>query len=309
MSSREAYWEDLGRALAEAGNAVRREEPMKKHTTFQAGGAAALFAEPQTTAQLAAAIRICREAEAPFTVVGRGSNLLVCDEGYEGVVLHIGEAMSQITVDGCTLEARAGAQLSSMARAALQASLSGLAFAAGIPGSLGGALVMNAGAYGGEMKDVITKVHILDPREGSDAWLPASEMAFGYRTSRLQKEGWIALGAVLELEPGDPDAIRAEMNDLAERRRSKQPLEFPSAGSTFKRPEGYFAGKLIQDAGLAGFSVGGACVSEKHCGFVVNKGNATAADILAVCRHVEEEVERQFGVRLEMEVKTLGFQS
>ena len=304
MTFTEEYWEQLGTVLREAGGTVRCREPMKKHTTFQAGGEAALFAEPESAEALAELIRRCREAEAPFAVIGRGSNLLVLDEGYAGAVLHIGEAMSRILVSGTRIEAQAGAQLSALARAALQNSLTGLEFAAGIPGSLGGALVMNAGAYGGEMKNVVKEVRVLK-QDGSICSLPVEEMEMGYRTSRLQREGWIALGAVLELTPGDPEVIRATMNDLAERRRSKQPLEYPSAGSTFKRPEGYFAGKLIQDAGLAGYAVGGACVSEKHCGFVVNKGNASASDILAVCRHAEEEVLRQFGVRLEMEVKIL----
>ena len=281
------------------------DEPMALHTTFRAGGPAAVFAEPENGEQLRDILFLCREDGIPCTVIGRGSNLLVGDRGYQGVIIHIGDAMSSIRVDGCRIEAEAGCLLSTLARTARDHSLTGLEFAAGIPGSLGGALVMNAGAYGGEMKDVLREALILD-RTGELRWMPAEELDLGYRTSRLQKEEMVGLAARLELLPGDPEAITACMNDLAEKRRSKQPLEYPSAGSTFKRPEGHFAGKLIQDAGLSGYTTGGACVSEKHCGFVINKDHGTAADILAVCRHVEEEVERQTGIRLEMEVRLLG---
>ncbi len=284
---------------------VLREEPMSRHTTFQAGGPAAVFAEPATEEALAAGIAMCRREEVPCFVLGRGSNLLVGDLGYPGVIFHIGEDFAGMSVEGERIEAGAGVLLSALARFARLHGLSGLEFAGGIPGTLGGALFMNAGAYGGEMKDVVTEVRVLLP-DGTFRWLPAGELDLAYRSSRLQKEGMIALAARMTLKPGDPEVIQETMNDLAQKRRSKQPLEHPSAGSTFKRPEGYFAGKLIQDAGLAGYRVGGACVSPKHCGFVVNDQGGTAADILAVCRDVQAKVQEQFGVTLEMEIRCLG---
>lgn len=297
-------WEEQLREAA-GGVLILRDEPMKKHTTFQVGGPADFFIEPQNAAELAALVCTCRRSDIPYVVLGRGSNLLVGDRGVRGVVLHIGEAMSRCDVEGTRVYAEAGITLNALAKNACSAGLGGLAFAAGIPGSLGGAVIMNAGAYGGEMKDVITAVQVLMP-DGELRWLMAAEMVFGYRTSRAATEGLLVLAAELELTEADPADIRARMSELAEKRRSKQPLEYPSAGSTFKRPPGYFAGKLIQDAGLAGFTVGGACVSEKHCGFVINKGGATAADIVAVCRHVQETVWEKYQVVLEMEVKCLG---
>ena len=284
---------------------IRREEPMKNHTSFQVGGPAQYYIEPGSVEELAELVRVCRMAEIPFRVIGKGSNLLVGDKGIRGVVLRIGDSMSRCDVDGTRIYAEAGITLAALAKNACSAGLGGFAFAAGIPGSLGGALIMNAGAYGGEMKDVVTAVQVLTP-EGELRWMAAVDMEFGYRTSKAEKEGWIVLAAEMELKPADPADIRAEMSELAERRRSKQPLEYPSAGSTFKRPEGYFAGKLIQDAGLAGYTVGGACVSTKHCGFVINQGGATAADIMAVCRHVAQVVQEKDHVTLEMEVKCLG---
>ncbi|MCD8330572.1 MAG: UDP-N-acetylmuramate dehydrogenase [Lachnospiraceae bacterium] len=298
--------ESLARLRAAAGDSVVREhEPMSLHTTFQVGGPADLFIEPESPAVLAEMLDICREEGIPYVVLGRGSNVLFGDGGYRGVIFHIGDALSRIRRDGCGIIAEAGITLSALARFARQEGLSGLEFAGGIPGSLGGALFMNAGAYGGEMRDVVREALILT-ETGEPCWIPAEELALGYRTSRIQTEGLIALAARMELVPGDPEEIQERMADFAKRRRSKQPLEYPSAGSTFKRPPGYFAGKLIEDAGLAGYAVGGACVSEKHCGFVINRDHATAAEILAVCRDVAAEVERQTGVVLELEVRCLG---
>ncbi len=297
--------------LAEIGGeeAVRRAEPMRRHTTFRIGGPAAVFAEPSSPEEFAKMEAVCREMAVPHITLGRGSNLLVSDAGYEGVVLHVGERMAVIRQnpdeEGGTIEAEAGAMLSAIARFARGLSLTGFEFAAGIPGTLGGALSMNAGAYGGEMKDVVTEVLVL-LASGMLRWLPVDELAMGYRTSRIQTEGLTALGARIRLRRGDEKAITEKMNELAERRREKQPLEYPSAGSTFKRPEGYYAGKLIQDAGLAGYSCGDACVSEKHCGFVINRGHASAADVMQVIRHAQNTVREKYGVNLEMEVRTLG---
>ena len=280
---------------------------MSEHTTFRAGGPADVFALPANARELGWGIRTCKEREIPYYVMGRGSNILVSDDGFHGVIFHIGESFSDIRVSGDVITAGAGVTLTALARTAKNHGLTGLEFAAGIPGSLGGALAMNAGAYGGEMKDVVTGVQVLDPlSETGVRFMPLDELAMGYRTSRIQTEGLIAMGAEMKLKAGDPAQIEALMQDLAERRRSKQPLEYPSAGSTFKRPEGYFAGKLIQDAGLSGYSVGGACVSEKHCGFVINKDHASATDIYLLMMQVQKKVKEVFGVELEPEVRLLG---
>lgn len=278
---------------------------MRLHTTFQVGGPAALWAEPRSREDLAALAACCRREQIPWTVVGKGSNLLVGDRGYAGVILHVGDLLSSCQVVGDKIRAEAGISLPLLARNACAAGLSGLEFAAGIPGSLGGAVFMNAGAYGGEIRDVLERVQILDPG-GCLRWIPAEEMELGYRKSAAQTRGYVVTAAEFRLTPGDPEEIRRQMADLLARRREKQPLEYPSAGSTFKRPAGFFAGKLIQDAGLAGFSVGGAQVSEKHCGFVINRGGATAAEIRDLCRQVADRVRTQFGVELEMEVRCLG---
>ncbi|MDD6212471.1 MAG: UDP-N-acetylmuramate dehydrogenase [Clostridiales bacterium] len=296
----------LERVLEAAGaSKCKWKEPMENHTTFRVGGPADLFVEPESGEALAAMVKICREEQIPFQIVGKGSNLLVGDGGYRGVIFHIGETMAEVHRTGTVLEAQAGITLSALAKFAWENGLTGLEFAAGIPGSLGGAVVMNAGAYDGEMKDVLTEARILD-QNGELRWISLEEMELAYRSSRIMREGWVVLGARMNLTRGAGEEILAKMQDLAERRRSKQPLEYPSAGSTFKRPEGYFAGKLIQDAGLAGYSVGGACVSEKHCGFVINRDHATAADIRQVCLDVAAEVYRQTGVTLELEVRCLG---
>lgn len=284
---------------------VKLEEPMKNHTTFRVGGPAEFFAQPKTVREIQDIIGLCKEKEIPYYIVGNGSNLLVSDKGYRGMIIQIFKEMNRIETEGNVIKAQAGALLSAIASRALEAGLAGFEFAAGIPGALGGACVMNAGAYGGEMKDVLSEVTVLTP-EGEVLVIPDEKLELGYRTSIIAKKGYIVLEAVIRLRKGDKDEIKARMDELKEKRVTKQPLEYPSAGSTFKRPEGYFAGKLIQDAGLQGFSVGGAQVSTKHCGFVINKENATAADVAELMRQVSEKVEEKFGVRLEPEVKRLG---
>lgn len=284
---------------------VLTDEPMKNHTTFRVGGPADYYTIPETKEEIRDTLRACREWAVPFYIIGNGSNLLVSDNGYRGVMIQICKGMNEITIEGHTLTAQAGALLSAIAGRALETSLAGFEFAAGIPGTLGGACVMNAGAYGGEMKDVLSYVTVLT-NDGEFLTLGKDELELGYRTSIIAREGYIALEAVIELEEGCKDEIKARMDELKERRVSKQPLEYPSAGSTFKRPEGYFAGKLIEEAGLRGYSVGGAQVSEKHCGFVINKGGATASDIMALITEVADRVERRSGVRMEPEVKRLG---
>lgn len=283
---------------------VRINESMKRHTSFRAGGEAAWFAIPESVQELKAVLHACEKANTPWYVIGNGSNLLVSDEGYPGVIIST-EKFDKLEIDGNNVTAGAGVILSKAASMAYKSGLTGLEFAAGIPGSVGGACVMNAGAYGSEMKNVLKTVTVLT-KNGEVVTLPAEELELGYRTSVIPKAGYLVLEAEMELEEGNPEEIKALMDDLAFRRKDKQPLEFPSAGSTFKRPEGYFAGKLIEDAGLKGFTVGGAQVSEKHAGFVINKGNAAASDIYALCKAVEQKVMEQFGVALEMEIKLLG---
>ena len=281
------------------------DEPMSRHTTFRTGGPADIYIEPSGVEELKQVLDICREENVAYTIIGNGSNLLVGDGGYRGVLISFGKPFAQVTIEGAQVRTGAGALLSAVAKQVLNASLTGFEFAAGIPGTIGGAVVMNAGAYGGELCQVLREATVLTP-EGEVKTLPAEELELGYRTSCIQKNGYIVLEAVLQLQPGNADDIRAVMDALASKRREKQPLEYPSAGSTFKRPEGHFAGRLIQDAGLRGFRVGGAQVSEKHCGFVINRDHATSADILSLCRQVQEMVKAQFGVELELEVKLLG---
>ena len=282
-----------------------REEPMKKHITFRVGGPAACFLTPSTKEQIREILHICQEEKTPYFILGNGSNLLVSDQGFDGVVLQVYKNMNQVTVEGEHLRVQAGALLSATARKALEAGLTGMEFAAVIPGTMGGAAVMNAGAYGGEMKDILESVTVLTP-EGEQKELNNEELQLGYRTSVVKEKGYIVLEAVLSLKKGDPEAIKSRMDELKEQRVTKQPLEYPSAGSTFKRPEGYFAGKLIQDAGLRGYQVGGAQVSEKHCGFVINKENATAKDVVDLIHDVQRIVYEKFQVQLETEVKFLG---
>lgn len=284
---------------------VRIDEPMSKHTTFRIGGAADIFVEISTVEEARIIVNHCRTKEIPYYILGNGSNILVGDKGYRGVVIQIYKNMNQVTVDGNQIYVQAGALLSKIAREALANELKGVEFAAGIPGTVGGAIVMNAGAYGGEMKDVLTSVTVLDS-EGEIVRIHAEDLALGYRTSILEEKGYVALEAVISLEEGNKVEIEARMEELKVQRVTKQPLEFPSGGSTFKRPEGYFAGKLIQDAGMRGFAIGDAQVSEKHSGFVVNKGNATAADVLELVQKVTQKVEEEFGVTLELEIKRIG---
>ncbi len=281
------------------------DEPMSRHTTFRVGGPADFFVTPKAKEEVRDVVRICKEAGMPYYIIGNGSNLLVSDAGYRGVIVQIYKEMNEVKVEGDLVKAQAGALLSGIAAKALGAELSGFEFASGIPGTIGGACVMNAGAYGGEMKDVLESVTVLTG-EGKIIELGRNELELGYRTSVIAKKGYIVLGAVLKLERGDGEKIKTYMDELKEKRVTKQPLEYPSAGSTFKRPEGYFAGKLIEDAGLRGFQVGGAQVSEKHCGFVINRDHATAADIMELMRQVQIRVKENSGVDLEPEVKRLG---
>lgn len=284
---------------------VYRNEPMKRHTTFRIGGPADYYLCPHSAKEIQKVVEICREEKLPYFILGNGSNLLVSDQGYRGVVIQLWKNVSDIRVEGCLIHAKAGASLAKIAAEALEEGLTGMEFAAGIPGTLGGAVVMNAGAYGGEMKDILKEVLVMD-QQGRIFTLEKKDLKLGYRTSAVKEKGYIVLAAVLELRPGDREEIRKLMEDLKQKRVEKQPLDLPSAGSTFKRPEGYFAGKLIMDAGLRGFSVGGAQVSEKHCGFIVNTGGASASDVLTLIREVQKRVREKFGVELETEVKFLG---
>ena len=283
---------------------VRRHVPLDAYTTLRVGGPADVFAEPENEDQLSALIQIAREEGIPVLLMGNGSNLLVRDGGFRGLVIRLGKSFSRLTAADGEITAQSGALLSALSRAARDAGLAGLEFAQGIPGSVGGGVYMNAGAYGGELGGLIRAVRVLDGEEIRE--IPGGEMAFSYRHSRAMDERWIILGARFGLQAGDPDAIDAAMRDFAARRKEKQPLEYPSAGSFFKRPAGYFAGKLIEDAGLKGLAVGGAQVSEKHAGFLINRGGATAAAFLRLKDQVQEAVFRLFGVRLETEVRIVG---
>lgn len=300
--------EELNTALAQifASDDLLINEPMSKHTTFRCGGPARFFVRASNAADITAAINAAEKADTPWWIVGCGSDLLVSDAGLPGVVIEIGERMAHISIDKSVVRVQAGATNEAVAQAALEAGLTGYEFASGIPGSVGGAAIMNAGAYDGEFKDVAVCVSCLFP-DGTVREIPAEEADWSYRHSMMSDKGLVVLGATLQLEAGNKDDIRTKMDDLAQRRSSKQPLEMASAGSTFKRPEGYFAGKLIQDAGMQGHSVGDAQVSTKHAGFVVNTGNATAADVLQVIRDVQAAVADQFGVTLETEVRMWGF--
>ena len=284
---------------------ILTEEPMKKHTTFRIGGPADFLVLPRTSQEIAEVTALCRREGEPWYVIGNGSNLLVSDKGVRGVVIRLLHNFNKIEVRDEEVHAQAGAVNAAVARKALDAGLTGFEFAAGIPGTTGGAVVMNAGAYGGEMKDILKEVTVLD-EDGRVCTLAAEELELGYRTSIMARKGYIVLDICMKLEKGDPESIRARMEELREKRITRQPLEYPSAGSTFKRPEGYFAGKLIMDAGLRGFTVGGAQISEKHCGFVINKGGATAENVANLMEETKKIVMEKFGVVLEPEVKRLG---
>ena len=297
------FYEALVKVLDE--DQIKPEEPMKNHVTFRVGGSADFFVTPKNYEELSWVLKCCAKYEMPCYIMGNGSNLLVSDQGYRGVVIQLFRQLNDIQCEGNVIRAQAGALLSAVANRALEEKLTGFEFAAGIPGTLGGACVMNAGAYGGEMKDVLRKVMVMD-QSGKVFEIPAEELQMGYRTSIIKTAGYIVLGAVLSLKEGNLEEIKMLTRKLSEQRTSKQPLEYPSAGSTFKRPEGYFAGKLIMDSGLRGYRVGGAQVSEKHCGFVINTGDATAEDVRSLMKHVTEIVYAKFGVTLEPEVKFLG---
>lgn len=283
---------------------VQENVSLAGYTTFRIGGPADVLVQAGEEEQLERVLAWCRESGRPWILLGRGSNVLVDDAGFRGTVILLDGTLAQIEVRGDQITAGAGASLARIARTALEHELTGVEYAAGIPGTLGGAVYMNAGAYGGEIGRTVSSIRYLD-KEGIHEIGP-EEAGFEYRSSRFMRENAIVLGAEMTLQPGDRQAIMDRMQELAEQRKSKQPLEYPSAGSMFKRPEGFFAGKLIQDAGLAGYSVGGAQVSEKHCGFVINRGNATAEDVRELVRQVADRVEQTFGVRLEPEVRYLS---
>ena len=289
---------------------VLYQEPLSRHTTFRIGGPADYYVMPESVEECKKVIALCRQYQVPFQVMGNGSNLLCADDGVEGVIIDVVRGLNQCQVDveQHRITAQAGVMLSVLARKAQAAGLTGLEFAAGIPGSAGGALVMNAGAYGGEMKQVVCQARVLTT-EGQERIVSVEELDLAYRHSAIRANGWIVLEVTYELKAGDADEIRRTMDDLAVRRREKQPLEFPSAGSTFKRPVGYFAAQLIDEAGLKGFTVGGAQVSEKHAGFVINRKGATAADVMALCEAVKEKIRQRVGVELEMEVERIGGRS
>ena len=294
-------------------------ESMKTHTTLRIGGNADYFVMPRSNEGLRDVIKCAKKYGIEYYILGNGSNLLVADAGYRGMMIYTGRYFDKISYDGidkagaacntdadeCVVYAQSGVRLSRLGKSLMEQAYTGFEFAAGIPGTVGGAVVMNAGAYGGEMSQVLATVTVLTP-EGEVRRLPAGELELGYRTSCILQRGYVVLEAEFILESGDENAIRATIEEFAARRREKQPLEYPSAGSTFKRPEGHFAGKLIEDDGLSGFTVGGAQVSEKHCGFIINRGDATAADIMELCRNVQRRVREMSGVELELEVKTLG---
>ncbi len=279
-------------------------EPMSRHTTFRVGGAAKCLIKINNKEQLKL-VPYLQITGQKYFILGNGSNLLVGDRGYSGIVVKLDDGNGSITVEGERMKVSAGTLLGKAAMEAKENSLTGMEFASGIPGTIGGAIVMNAGAYGGEMKQIVESVEVMN-REGEILVLDNDTMEFGYRTSVIKSRPFVILETVLALKKGDKEEIGAKMEELAKQRREKQPLEYASAGSTFKRPEGYFAGKLIMDAGLRGFSIGGARVSEKHCGFVINSGNATAADIREVIEEVQQCVKAKFGVALEREVIYLG---
>lgn len=286
------------------GALILLDEPMSRHTTFKVGGPADVMIQPSSPDEAESAIRAAQELGEKLFVMGNGSNLVVRDGGMEGIVVLLGERMAAIERQGCTLRAQAGALLSRLSREALNAGLKGLVFASGIPGTVGGAVAMNAGAYGGQMSDVLTRARVL--MDGKIQWMTRDQLEMSYRSTLPLKKGGIVLEAEFELSEGDIETLSQETADLNQRRRDKQPLSYPSAGSFFKRPEGYFAGALIEQAGLKGVSVGGAQVSQLHAGFVINTGNATAKDILDLMKLIQDTVYRKDGVMLETEVRIIG---
>ncbi len=281
---------------------VREQESLANHTTFRIGGPAAFYLIPEKEEEVKEAIQFAKDRGLPYYLLGKGSNVLFSDSGFDGVVLEIGKGLEQIHIQGTKVTAQAGIPLSVMAMKLAGEELSGFEFAGGIPGTLGGAITMNAGAYGGEIKDCIESAVVLT-HQGERVTLSAQELQLGYRTSVIQKKSYLVIEGTFSFKKGEREEILAAMKKMNQSRREKQPLEYPSAGSTFKRPEGYFAGKLIDDAGLRGYRVGDAQVSEKHCGFVVNRGQATSVDVCRLMRDVRDRVKDQFGVELEPEVR------
>lgn len=296
--------EQLKQLLTAAGIAYKENEPLAAHCTFKIGGPARLFVQPIDHVQLCRAVALCKAQGVRYYLLGNGSNILFADEGYDGAVLAISSMQDTVEVHGTQLTAGAGVRLSALCKTALEHGLTGLEFAYGIPGTVGGAVYMNAGAYGGEMKDVLEAVSYLTA-DGRWVDSEASELDFSYRHSAFEENGACILGAVFHLEKGDPDAIKARMNELMQKRIDKQPLDKPSAGSTFKRPAGAFAAALIDQCGLRGYRHGGAAVSDKHCGFVVNLGGATCADVLALCDEVRAIVKEKTGYDLEKEIRVV----
>lgn len=286
-------------------DSVKENENMAEHTTFKCGGNASLYIAPNSTDELVKVLEVLRTENYPYMVIGNGSNLLVKDSGYNGAIVEVDKKIGEIDVRGEEIIVEAGAKLSKVATIAMESDLAGFEFAHGIPGNMGGAVVMNAGAYGGEMKDVLKWVKVVD-QNGEIKTLENDELELGYRTSRVMKEKMIVLEACIKLELGIMGEIADVMALLMSKRKASQPLEYPSAGSTFKRPEGYYAGKLVQDAGMKGYRVGDAMVSEKHSGFVINCGNATATDVIQVIKDVQAKVKEDFGVDLEPEVRIIG---
>lgn len=291
--------------LLEISDNVVLDEPMSAHTSFRIGGNADAFASVKSAEEIKKLIAFCKENDIPYMLMGNGSNMLVSDKGIRGLVIQVGGGMQNYSIDGTYVTAEAGILMSKLAKAVLREELSGFETLSGIPGTLGGGIYMNAGAYGGEIKDVAEEITYID-NDGEIKTIGADKAEFSYRHSIFEEKGYVVLSAKLKLKKGNYDEIKSAMDDYNKRRADKQPLSMPSAGSTFKRPEGHFAGKLIQDCGLMGYSVGGAQVSEKHAGFVVNKGGATAADVLALIEHIKAEVMEKFGVELSPEVRLVG---
>ncbi len=299
-------YDELIRAIPK--ESVLLDEPMKNHTTMKTGGPADIMVIPQSIEEIKWAIQICKQNEAEYFVMGNGSNLLVSDKGMRSIVIKLGNGFSDVSIDGNKIVAQAGVLLSKLSKKIMAASLEGFEFASGIPGTLGGATTMNAGAYGGEMKDVVKSVKVLGS-EGQIISIELEDLQFGYRTSIIQSKGYIVLEVELEFEEGDYGEIEKRTEELTVQRTTKQPINLPSCGSVFKRPEGYFAGKLIEDSGLRGKKIGGAQVSDLHCGFIVNVDKATTSDVLNLIKLIKETVKYKFGVELETEVKIIGEES
>jgi UDP-N-acetylmuramate dehydrogenase len=286
-------------------NNIKYDEPMKNHTSFKVGGKADIYFEPENIVELIKFISYLKEKSIPYFLIGNGTNLLVSDEGIRGAVVKLGDKMSSIQIEGERIIAECGALLSVLSKKAADCSLSGLEFASGIPGSVGGAVTMNAGAYGCEIKDVLERVEVLDSNLQLKVF-DNKQMEFGYRKSIIEKHGYIVIKSTFKLKKANTWDIKRHIDELTEKRQSKQPINLPSAGSVFKRPEGYFAGKLIEDAGLKGLTIGDAQISDKHCGFIINKGNASAKDIYNLIKHIQKTIYERFGVKLETEIKLLG---